>query len=291
MSKIAILADSGCQIKIDQFVDQGVYIVPLQVSANGTTYQDEVDIHSKELFTKMRDENLLATTSQPATGAIVDVIHRIKEDGYDHILGITIASGLSSAINGMKLAADMEDMPITLVDSKGTAGNHRYLVKVAMTLIKEGKAIEEIKTILEELVEDSATLIMVSNLQHLKRGGRITSSVALLGGLLKIVPIMKLNYELGGKIDTFDKVRTVKKANLRILDYFKEKGITSKDYVLTIEDVLCPDLLAEMTALFKKELPADRIDTGLLPTVVGAHMGVGGIGYQYIRKYNGIEPF
>ena len=58
---------------------------------------------------------------------------------------------------------------------------------------------------------------MVPNLDHLKKGGRITPAVAALAGLLKIVPIMKLNYSLGGKIDSFGKVRTAKKANLKLL--------------------------------------------------------------------------
>ena len=62
------------------------------------------------------------------------------------------------------------------------------------------------------MVEHSGTVIMVPNLDHLKKGGRITPAVALLAGMLKIVPVMELNYKLGGKIDTLTKVRTVKKA-------------------------------------------------------------------------------
>lgn len=289
MAKIAILADSGCQIEYNSMIDQSVYIVPLQVTIDGKTYQDEQDVHSKDIFEKMKNEKCMATTSQPSTGALVDMMNQIKADGYDHILGITIASGLSSAINGFKLAADMVNMPITLVDSMGTAGNHKYLVKVAMSLIQEGKGIKEINKILDDLVKESATMIMVTDLQHLKRGGRITSSVALLGGLLKIVPVMKLNEELGGKIDTFDKVRTIKKANQRIIEYFKEKGVNSKDYVITMEHVLCPEILEEMCQLAKDTLKSDKIFTGLLPSVVGVHMGIGGIGYQYIKKYKDIE--
>ena len=285
MAKIAILTDSGCQLKIGEQEDQGIFIVPLQITINGQTYQDEVDIKTVDVFTRIKDEKCIATTSQPATGVLVEAIEKIKAQGYDHILGITIASGLSSAISGMKVAADMVEMPITLIDSKGTAGNQRYLVEVAHQLIKEGKDIKTIQTILEDLVNDSCTMIMVTDLQHLKRGGRITPAVALLAGLLKIVPVMKLNENLGGKIDSFDKVRTIKKANKRIVDYFKEKGINSNDYVITIEDVLSDELLDEMVNYTKQELNSDVIDQGPLPAAVGVHMGIGGIGYQYIKKY------
>lgn len=289
MSKIAILADSGCQIKKDALIKEGVYIVPLQITVNNQNYLDGIDIQSEEVFNRIKDEKCIATTSQPATGSLVEVIAQIKADGYDEILGISLASGLSSTIEGMKIAADMEEMPITLVDSKATAGNHKYLVKVAMTLVKEGRSAQEIKTVLEDLVKDSATLILVSDLQHLKRGGRITASVAVLGGLLKIVPVMKLNEDLGGKIDEFDKVRTIKKANIRIIEYFKEKNINSQDYILTLEDVLAPEICDEMKDYAKEALHSDTIHTGLLPAVVGVHMGIGGVGYQYIRKYQGIE--
>lgn len=289
MPKIAILADSGCQILPNTTHDQGIFIVPLQVTIDSVNYLDEIDIHAYNVFKRMQEEKCLATTSQPSTGVLVKVIQEIKQAGYDQILAISLASGLSSTLEGMKLAADMENMPITLVDSKATAGNHRYLIKVAKTLIEEGKEVSEIKSILDELVADSATLIMVSDLQHLKRGGRITPAVALLGGLLKITPVMKLNEDLGGKIDEFDKVRTIKKANHRIVEYFKEKGVQSKDYVLTLEHVLCESMANEMEAYMKEQLQSDTITTGLLPSVVGVHMGIGGMGYQYIRKYKGIK--
>ena len=152
----------------------------------------------------------------------------------------------------------------------------------------EGKSPEEIKEILEKLVEDSATIIMVPNLDHLKKGGRITPAVAALAGLLKIVPIMKLNYSLGGKIDSFGKVRTAKKANLKIIDHMvNECKVNNKNYVFAIEHVLSEDLALEMKQKLIEQIGECEILVRELPAVVGAHMGIGGIGYQYIRKYEG----
>ena len=289
MSKIAILADSGCQIGYDEYQQQGVFIAPLQVTINNQNYLDEIDITAKDIFTKMKEENCLASTSQPTTGSLVETLTKIKEAGYDQVIGISLATGLSSTLNGMKLAADMVEIPIHLVDSKATAGNHHYLVKVAMTLAKEGKNVLEIVEVLKQLIEDSATFIMVSDLDHLKRGGRITPPVALLAGMLKITPIMKLNYGLGGKIDSFDKVRTVKKANLKIIDYFKSLNINDHDYIITMEHVLCDEMALEMLKHLKEHLQVSKVSYGLLPAVVGVHMGIGGIGYQYIKKYRDIE--
>ena len=236
----------------------------------------------------MEKDDIMVMTSQPSTGSLQEAVQKIKDQGYSHVIGLPIATGLSSTMNGMKLACDMLDMPVTLVDTKGTASNHKYLIEVAAKLASEGKSPAEIKDILEKLVEDSATIIMVPNLDHLKKGGRITPAVATLAGLLKIVPVMKLNYDLGGKIDSFAKVRTVKKANLKIIEHMvNDCKVNNKDYVFAIEHVLSEGLALEMKQKLIEQIGECEILVRELPAVVGAHMGIGGIGYQYIRKYEG----
>lgn len=286
MGKYAVLVDSGCQIPIGSLEQEGIYVVPLTITIGDKAYLDQIDITSEEVFRRMKEEDILAKTSQPSTGVIQAAVEKIKMAGYTHVIALPIATGLSSTLDGMKLACDMVDMPVTLIDTKGTASNQRHLAMVAGKLIKEGKELDEIQKILESLIEDSATIIMAPNLDHLKKGGRITPAVALLGSMLKIVPVMKLNYKLGGKIDTLDKVRTIKKANLRIIDHMvNECHINNKDYMIAIEHVLVDELANEMKqALIDRIGPCD-ITVRELPSVVGAHMGIGGVGYQYIRKY------
>lgn len=287
MTKIAILTDSGCQMDISKGIENGIYIVPLSVSIKDESYLEGLDISAKEVFYRMQKEDILVSSSQPPYGYIIEALNQIKEAQYDEVIGISIATGLSSTLSSFESAAKNVGIPLYPVDSKGTAGNQKYLVEVAASLIKEEKSAKEIKEILDHLVEDSATLIMVPNLQHLKHGGRITPSVALLAGMLKIVPVMKLNPNLGGKIDTFTKVRTIKKANQVIIDHLIECGVNCKDYVLTIEHVLEEELALEMKDRLIQKIGSCDIYVGDLPAVVGVHMGVGGIGYQYIRKYQG----
>lgn len=294
MSKIAILADSGCQIPLYEGIE-GVYIVPLQVIVDEEVFLDgqPVDmgknknvIDSRTIFLRMKEEGLMPKTSQPTTGSLSEAFTQIKKDGYDEVIAISIATGLSSTLNGMKVAADMVEIPVTLVDSKGTARNQRYLVEIARQLADEGKSAEEIRIVLEGLIEDSATIIYASNLEHLKKGGRITPAVAMLGGMLKIVPVMKLNYALGGKIDSFAKARTTRKANLTIIDHLEKCGVNAEEYIVTIEHVLDETTANTMIETIKERF-GENIETvvGDLPSVVGVHMGIGGVGYQYIKKY------
>ena len=289
MKKIAILSDSGCQIELGKCEDQGIYIVPLCITMRDETYLDQKDISSIDVFKTMERENIMVMTSQPPTGEMMNIMQRIKDAGYDEIIGLPIATGLSSTLNGMKVAADMLEMPITLIDTKGTAGNHKYLTFVAAKLAKAGKTSAEIQTIMESMVEDSGTIIMAPNLEHLKRGGRITPAVAMLAGMLKIVPVMELNYQLGGKIDSLAKVRTLTKAKATMVNRMIEKGVNAKDYLITIEHVLCEESALEIKQMILDKIGDVELELRELPSVVGAHMGVGGIGVQYIRKYQGEE--
>lgn len=287
MRKVAILSDSGCQIELGKYEDQGIFIVPLCITMNDQTYLDQKDISSIEVFEKMERENIMVMTSQPATGEMMNILTRIKDLGYDEVIGLPIATGLSSTLNGMKVAADMLDIPITLIDTKGTAGNHKYLTFTAAKLVKEGKTTEQIQPIIEAMVENSGTIIMAPNLEHLKRGGRITPAVAMLAGMLKIVPVMELNYDLGGRIDTLAKVRTLSKAKVTIVNRLIELGVTAKDYKITIEHVLCEESALEVKKIILDKIGDIEIEVRELPSVVGAHMGVGGLGLQYIKKYVG----
>ena len=287
MSKIAILSDSGCQIELGKYENEGIYIVPLCITMKDHTYLDQKDITSMEVFETMEREDLIVMTSQPSTGEMMKVLQRIKDANYDEVIGLPIATGLSSTLNGMKVAADMVEIPITLIDTKGTAGNHKYLTFLAARLVKEGKTSQEIKLILENIIDHSGTIILAPNLDHLKKGGRITPAVALLAGMLKIVPVMELNYDLGGKIDTLAKVRTLSKAKATLVNRMIELGVTAKDYKITIEHVLCEDSALDVKKMILDKIGDAEIELRELPAVVGAHMGVGGLGVQYIKKYIG----
>lgn len=286
MSKIAVLADSGCQLEINKYEDQGIFIVPLCITMENKTYLDQLEINSIEVFETMEEKGIMVMTSQPSSGEMVKTLERIKEAGYDEVVGISIATGLSSTLNGMNLAAEMVGLPITLIDSKGTAGNHKYLVEIAAKLIKLGKSASEVKEIIETVVEHSGTIIMAPNLEHLKKGGRITPAVALLAGMLKIVPVMELNYSLGGKIDTLAKVRTLKKALTTLVNRMIELGVNAKEYQFTIEHVLCEDYAMIVKNKLIETIGECDVVVRELPAVVGAHMGVGGVGCQFIKKYN-----
>ena len=130
---------------------------------------------------------------------------------------------------------------------------------------------------------DSGTLIIPDDLQHLKRGGRLTPLAAALGGLLKIKPILRLDRESEGKVDVYDKVRTMSKAQSKAISTFQERGL-NEAYTLTVLHSGAPKEGEKLKAMMEEAFPGLDLYYGLIGAVISAHTGVGCLGIQYIRK-------
>ena len=140
-------------------------------------------------------------------------------------------------------------------------------------LYDEGKDVDSIMKIIETLIDDSGTIILAPNLDHLKKGGRITPAVALLAGMLKIVPVMELNYKVGGKIDSLAKVRTLSKAKATLVNRLIELGVNAQDYIVTIEHVLCEESAYDVKKMIFDKIGEVEYELRELPAVVGAQIG------------------
>ena len=286
MKKVAIVTDSNAGIRQEEAKELGIFVLPMPFTIDDQTYYEDINLTHEEFFEKQLNGAEIFT-SQPVVGNVKELWDQILKD-YDEIVHIPMSSGLSGSCQTAMMLAQEYDNRVFVVDSQRISVTQKYDVIDAKRLADQGKSGQEISDILTENKLNASIYITVNTLDYLKKGGRITPAVATLAGLLKIVPIMKLNYDLGGKIDTFGKVRTAKKANLKIIDHIvNDCKVNNKDYVFAIEHVLCEDLALEMKQKLIEQIGECEILVRELPAVVGAHMGIGGIGYQYIRKYEG----
>ena len=286
MSKIAVVTDSNSGITPLEAAELNVSVIPMPFMIDRKTYYENIDLNQEQFYEKLEgDADII--TSQPTPASVLELWDELLKE-YDEIVHIPMSSGLSGSCQSAYMLAQDYDGKVQVVNNQRISITQKQSVKDALMLIEKGYDAAQIKEILEEDKFNSSIYIMLDTLKYLKKGGRITPAVALLAGLLKIVPVMKLNYELGGKIDSLDKVRTVKKANLKIIQHMVEEcHVNSKDYVFAIEHVLSQDLALEMKQKLIDTIGECDVIVRELPAVVGAHMGVGGIGYQYIKKYEG----
>lgn len=280
--KIAILTDTGSALSIVDAQRYGLYLLPLQVIDEEKSYQDGIDITTMELYERLK-KNHIPKTSMPILSVIEDTIEKIKTDGYDAILSIPLSSGLSSTYNAIKLCGEDVGIPVTTIENYTTCDLQGYEAILAKHYVDEGKSIEEVKQIVEDKVKTSGTLILPNDLQHLKRGGRLTPLAAAAAGLLKIKPILRIDPDTNGKIDVFEKVRTEKKATAFAVAYIMEQLHGKKGKIFVIHSD-CMNRAQEVKQLLLEKDPTLDIETNYISAVISAHTGLDCIAIQYIEK-------
>lgn len=280
--KTAILTDSGSAMNIEQAHKSGLFLVPLQVIDGDKTYQDGVDITTFELYDALRDYHT-PKTSMPIVQVIQDTIHEIIHQGYDEIVAIPLSSGLSSTCNTMLMCAKELAIPLTIIENYTTCDLQGHVAKYAKHLADQGKSAHEIKQLVEQKIAHSGTLILPNDIQHLKRGGRLTPIAAAAASLLKIKPILKIDPSTKGKIDVFDKVRTERKATCVAVEYISQQMQGKEGHIFVIHS----DAI-EKAEMIKQELlkrnPQVIVNINYISAVIAAHTGLDCIAIQYIEE-------
>lgn len=280
--KIAVVTDSGCGYSKQQMEEMGIYYLPLQVVDGTSTYYDGVDKTIEEIL-DMVDKGKMLKTSLTPLGLIEELFTELKEKGYDHAIVVPISSGLSSMAQAVKVGAEEAGLEISVIETYTTYFIQRYIAMSAKRLVDEGVALEEIIKRLEDSIAHSNTLIVPDDLNHLKRGGRLTPLAAALAGMLKIKPILMLNDSSLGKVDTFAKIRTMSKALNSAVAHAEEMGI-DENYMLAVAHTNAPELAEQLKALYFGKHPENQKVEGLLSAVIAVHTGIGCVGLQYIKK-------
>ncbi len=212
--KIAITTDSNSGITAQEAEKLGVFLLPMPVIIDEETYLEGLNIHTEQLFAAMELERGVSS-SQPAPGSILQLWNSIFEQGYDAIVYIPMTSGLSgSCQNAAMLAEDFEGR-VYVVDNHRISVTQRGSVLEAKHMADAGYPPEEIKAYLEASAFQASIYLTVADLKYLQRGGRLSSSAALLGTLLNIKPILSIQ---GYQIDVFSKVRGLKACEKKMIE-------------------------------------------------------------------------
>lgn len=279
--KIAFISDSGTGKSMEQLYEKGIYSVPLQISYDATNYQDLEEISIDQIYELMSKGTMLST-SLPSLGKIEALFESLKKEGYEQIFAVPICAGLSGTINAMEICAKNVGIAFDYVDCQVTAVVQEYMITLAKQLYETGKTITEIKDVLQQVVDTTNTLLLPNDLQHLKRGGRLTPLAATLGGLLKIKPILKVNKSTNGKIDVLDKVRTMHKAMDMVIEIMKAEHVDDS-FMITIahadDEVEAVYYMNKIIEAF----PGAKHQIIKLVSVVGIHTGRGCQAVQYFK--------
>lgn len=217
--KTAIVTDSNSGITQAEAKEMGVYTVPMPVLINGEQFLEDISITQEQFYEKLKDDSVQVSTSQPSAYDVGELWSKLLES-YDDIVYIPMSSGLSETCATCSHLAETEYAgKVYVVDNKRISVTQKSAVLDAIELAKQGKSAKEIADILLETSMQSSIYIMVDTLKYLKKGGRLTPAVAMIGTLLKIKPVLQIQ---GYKLDQYAKVRKLHDAKDTMINAVKK---------------------------------------------------------------------
>lgn len=279
--KIAFVTDSGTGRSKAYWAEKGIYSLPLQIEVNGHSFDEEETIAIPDVLDNLHAK-LPMKTSLPKLGEIEDLFEQLKKEGYDTIFAVPICTGLSSTMNAMEMAARMLEIEFIGVDCYSTAVVQADMILTAKKMWDEGKTMEEIIRELNRIAASCDTILLVDDLNHLKKGGRLTPMAAALGGLLKIKPILHVNMETEGRIDVLDKVRTMNRAQDYVISRLKNLGV-DQDYTVIVAHVDAAEAAQKYGEKIKNAIEGVKIRYIDLVSAVSVHTGLGCLAVQAFR--------
>lgn len=275
--KVAIVTDSTANLPEALLEEYGIQVIPLTVNWAGESLLDGVDIQVDAFYRRLQTAKEMPTTSQPSVGQFIEFFQNVSATA-DSIVGIFISEALSGTMDSARSAAqDLADIPIELVDSKSAAMGLALIVTMAARLANDGLDYQDIAQRARALVPKIRLLFVVDTLEFLHRGGRIGGAQRLVGSVLSIKPILHL---VDGKIESFESVRTKKKAVARLMSVVGESGWGPQMHYGVL-DAMAPDTADMMFDDIKSHgEPAELLRGGISP-VIGTHIGPGAVGVAY----------
>lgn len=193
LPEVAIVTDSACELPQTLASELGVTIIPIIVNFGMESYLADVEL-DKDTFWKRTVEGEMAKTAQTPPAEIRKAFERLFAKGYKKIILIHISSKMSGQHQAAKLAKSMtgKEDSISIVDSKGVTLIQGHLVMEAAKMAKKGESVENIVNWIEITREKAKAFFVVNDLKYLEKGGRIGKASALIGGMLKMKPILKV---------------------------------------------------------------------------------------------------
>ena len=282
-----IITDSCCDLTQQMLTELNVLCVPLTVMYNGENHDNFSDEAQVKIFYDQLRQGVTATTAAANPEGWARVMEPVLKQGKD-ILILTFSSGLSTTCQSAMIAAKelreaYPERSIQVVDTLAAALGQGLLVWYACKKRDEGLSLEELTAWVEENKLHLAHWVTVDDLAHLKRGGRISATTALVGTMLNIKPIIHVDND--GHLINTAKARGRKAATEYIAAKLGELGEGYDNETVFIAHGDCPEDAANLESLVKEKYGVKHVYTGYVGPVIGAHTGPGVLVVFFMGKH------
>ena len=278
MKYFVILTDSACDLPQNIINDLEINELGLICNIDNKEYIDDINIEitHKEFYNKLR-EGIMPSTSQINSFRFVEIFEEYVKKEIA-ILYLAFSSSLSGTYNSSLIARNelLEKYPeakIEIIDTRAACLGQGLIVYYAAKMRKEGKTLEEISNWVEENKNKTCHFFTVDNLDHLKRGGRISPTVAAIGSLLNIKPMLYTNDK--GELHNFSKAKGRKKAIKNLYELLDKHIVNPEEQTIFIAHSDCIEDAEKLAEMIKDNYKVKEIIIDYIGIVIGSHTGTG----------------
>ncbi|MCL2858872.1 MAG: DegV family protein [Streptococcaceae bacterium] len=278
--KLAIITDTSADISANYHDFEDLFVLEIPISIDGKSLKTSQMTH-EQYFEYMAKAKKMPATSQPNVAELEELLRNIASQGYTHVLGLFLTSGISGFYqNAFYLQNELENMKIVFPETYITSSPLGYMVETVIEGSKSGKTFEEILKKFEAQCDADNAFMLVDDLKWLAKGGRLSNGSAAIGTLLNIKPLLQFSDD--GKVIVYDKVRTVKKAlsAMKNLLLDSSKPETHKVFVLHTGAMERAQELYD----YAKEQGYQDVELTTLGPVIATHLGIGAVAYAVALK-------
>ncbi len=204
---IAVITDSTCDIPEDLIEKYGIIVVPHIIIWEGEQFRDRVDLQPVDFYMRLQSQSGRPTTSQAGVGDFLAGINQAIENGAEEAVILTVSSAMSGAYDMARAAAELADIPVTVIDSKGPTMSLGWQVLTAARARDAGAEMDEIIAEVAKVRENLVQYVAMETLEYLQYGGRIGDAVKWVGNILKVKPLVSIDH-VSGRVQPAGLART-----------------------------------------------------------------------------------
>ena len=276
--RLGIVTDSTCDLPQYLVEQHGIETVSSILIIEGQEYADGEDISRDDFYRQLPDFNTQPTTAAPSIGEFARRYQKLLDSGCDHIISIHAAGSLTSMVSTAQQAAKEFSNRVTVIDSRSLSLGVGFQVLAAAESAEDG--LEAALAAIESTRKRLRLFAALDTIEYVRRSGRVPSTIAFLGSLFSIKPIVEL---VDGEVKAIRAVRTTKQANVRMMSFMRQGGSLERLAILhTSAEARAREFLNQLMNEMSQSLPREILIINVT-TVIGTHVGPNALGFAAVR--------
>lgn len=279
--KLAVITDSSADFAEHYNSYENLFVLNIPISIDGVDY-DLQKLSHEEWFELMEKAQEVPKTSQPSVAELEFLLKDLEKKGYTHVLGLFLPAAISGFYqNAFYLQHEFDKMQVNFPETFITSSPLGYMVETVLDLADSGADFSEILAKFEAQRDGDRAYMLVDDLKWLAKGGRLSNGAAVLGTLLNIKPVLTFSPE--GKVEVFEKVRTVKKTMSLMKKLLLQEAQDHSAYKVFVIQARATERAQELYDYAKAE-GFDDVEMVTFGPVIATHLGLNTVAYAISPK-------